>query len=85
VAIPKIMAMASVIAALALGAPVATANAQTAPGLSTSTIPCYPYPAFCDLHGNQQAPIPSWWPFSPAHQSPAWSPWTIQLPGVLPQ
>ena len=36
-----------VAAALALAAPVASAHAQAGP----STIPCYPYPAFCGPSG----------------------------------
>jgi hypothetical protein len=40
-----------VVAALALAVPVASASAQTTPVAGPSSIPCYPYPAFCGPNG----------------------------------
>jgi hypothetical protein len=49
----NVAAVAPVLAVLALAAPVAGASAQTTPdpGSPGSTIPCYPYPAFCGPNG----------------------------------
>lgn len=56
-AIRKLVAVAPVIAALALAGPVASANA--------APVPCYPYPAFCGVNGQQLLPVPWFWPMSP--------------------
>jgi hypothetical protein len=57
--LPKLAAVAPVIAVLALSAPVATASAAVPPGTPGSQIPCYPFPAFCTPNGQPLAP----WPF----------------------
>jgi hypothetical protein len=43
----KLVRVVPIAAALALAVPVASAHAQAGP----STIPCYPYPAFCGPSG----------------------------------
>ena len=70
----KFAAALPVVAALAIVAPVATANAQTTSTSSSSpgsSIPCYPYPAFCGPNGQP------WFPFFPFQLTP---PQTVQLP-----
>ena len=78
----KLLAVAPVIGALAVAAPVATASAQTtsAPASPTSAIPCYPYPAFCGPNGQpwfQVAPLQL-----PTPALPTFTPLPIQLPGI---
>jgi hypothetical protein len=70
----KLVATAPVIAALALAAPVATAGAQTPPG-----IPCYPYPAFCGPGG--QSWLSFFFPSLPS-TTPGFGPGPVQLPGL---
>lgn len=77
-ALRKLAAVAPVIAALALGVPVAGASAQTspAPGSPGSMIACYPYPAFCGPGGTP------WFPFqSSPGANPVFGPGPVQLPG----
>jgi hypothetical protein len=60
-----------VVAALAIAAPVASASAaQPAALAGPSSIPCYPYPAFCGPNGQP------WWSFP--------SPLPLPLPIALP-
>jgi hypothetical protein len=49
----NIAAVAPVVAVLALAVPAAGASTQTtpAPASAGSSIPCYPYPAFCGPNG----------------------------------
>jgi hypothetical protein len=58
----KLAAVVPVITALAFAVPVAGASAQTtaAAGSPGSTIPCYPYPAFCGPGGQP------WFPLQPS-------------------
>ena len=73
----KFAAALPVVAALAVVTPVATANAQTTSTSSTSpstSIPCYPYPAFCGPNGQP------WFPFFPFQLTPAQP---IQLPAPI--
>jgi hypothetical protein len=72
----KLVGVVPVVAALALAAPVAGASAQS-PG---STIPCYPYPAFCGPNGQPWfAPLPSPFQIAPL-TGPTFGPGPVQLP-----
>jgi hypothetical protein len=58
----RITALTAVLATLAIAAPVTGASAATATGgqistVAPSSIPCYPYPAFCGPSGKP------WFPF----------------------
>jgi hypothetical protein len=64
----KLVSVVPVVAALAVAVPVASASASTTPAPGPSSIPCYPYPAFCGPNGQP------WFSY--------WSPtqWLPQLP-----
>ena len=58
----KLATVLPVVAVLALTGPVAGASAQTpadAAATPGSSIPCYPFPAWCDANGQALTP----WPF----------------------
>jgi hypothetical protein len=76
----RFVAAATVVAALAAAGPVAGAGAAQspvaiAPGTTTSTssIPCFPFPAWCGPDG-QPLPSAPWW-VRPALGLPPTSPW----------
>jgi hypothetical protein len=50
----KLAATAPVIALMALAGPVAGAHAQTPPVTPSPapSVPCFPFPAFCNAHGD---------------------------------
>jgi hypothetical protein len=61
----RLAALTAVIATLAIAAPVAGASAATTTAgsvttVSPSTIPCYPYPAFCGPGGKPWFPLLGW-------------------------
>ena len=81
--IRKLVSVVPVVAVLALAAPVATASAQAT---GPSSIPCYPYPAFCGPNG--QPWFSFTWPYqipTPALYPPTthFGPGPVQLPPVL--
>jgi hypothetical protein len=81
VTIRKLASVVPVVAVLAVAAPVATASAQTTPLPGPSSIPCYPYPAFCGPNGQP------WFSFSWPFQIPSFTPTTPHFgpgPVVLP-
>jgi hypothetical protein len=54
----RLTALTAVMAALAVAAPVAGASAQGTPAtVAPSSIPCYPYPAFCGPNGQPWFPL----------------------------
>jgi hypothetical protein len=57
----KLAATAPVIAALALVGPVAGADAQitTATPSPAPSVPCFPFPAFCNASGDPVGTLPS--------------------------
>jgi hypothetical protein len=59
-ALRKLAATAPVIAALALAGPVAGADAQvrTVTTSPASSVPCFPFPAFCNAHGDPVGTLP---------------------------
>jgi hypothetical protein len=65
----KLIGVVPVVAALAIAAPVASASAQATP-VGPSSIPCYPYPAFCGPNGQP------WWSFP----SPSVLPFPFGIP-----
>jgi hypothetical protein len=84
VTLRKFAGVVPVIAALALAAPVASASAQTTPVSGPgSTIPCYPYPAFCGPNGQ---PWFSWTnPFQPlTGPTVPFGPGPVQIPTGTP-
>lgn len=87
-----LIAGAAVIGALAVAAPVAGANAAqpaapvssgSAPGAS---IPCYPFPAFCDPSTRQPASWAPWWvwPALGLQPPPLFSPIPVPPPNATP-
>jgi hypothetical protein len=59
----RLIAAAAVVGALAVAGPVAGAGATTgvvAPPSTTSSIPCYPFPAWCGSNGQPVSWAPFW-------------------------
>jgi hypothetical protein len=58
-ALRKLATTLPVIAALALAGPVAGAGAQTTTATTSpaSSVPCFPFPAFCNASGNPVGPL----------------------------
>jgi hypothetical protein len=78
VTLRKLVGVVPVVAALALAAPVASASAQTTPVSGPSSIPCYPYPAFCGPNGQP------WFPITFPFQFPPLTPPTLHFgPGPV--
>jgi hypothetical protein len=56
----RLAATLPVIAVLALAGPVAGANATTTPTPSPApSVPCFPFPAFCNANGDPVGTLPS--------------------------
>jgi hypothetical protein len=85
VTLRKLIGVVPVVAALAFAAPVASASAQTTTVAGPSSIPCYPYPAFCGPNGKPwfsfPQPLPLPFPF-PLTGPPLvhFGPGPVQLP-----
>jgi hypothetical protein len=61
----RLIAAATIAGALATAGPIATAGAAGVPAsatvaVSNSSIPCYPFPAWCGSNG-QPVPFAPWW------------------------
>ena len=89
----RLITAAALIGALAAAGPVASASAaQSAPVValgtnSGSSIPCYPFPAFCDPSTGQPAAWAPWWvrPALGLPPAPLWPPVAIPPPvAVVP-
>ena len=84
----RLIAAAAVVGALAVAGPVAGASAAQAtatPAASPgSSIPCYPFPAFCDPSTNEPAAWAPWWvrPALGLPPAPLWPPILIQPPST---
>jgi hypothetical protein len=84
VTLRKLIGVVPVVAALALAAPVASASAATGP----SSIPCYPYPAFCGPNGQpwfsflQPLPLPFPFPLTGPPIVHSFGPGPVQLPSL---
>jgi hypothetical protein len=57
----KLAAAAPVIAVLALAGPVTGAGAQTTTATPSPapSVPCFPFPAFCNAHGDPVGTLPN--------------------------
>jgi hypothetical protein len=58
-ALRKLAAVAPVIAVLSFAGPLAGANAQTTPVVTSPApaVPCFPFPAFCNAQGQPTGPL----------------------------
>jgi hypothetical protein len=83
----RLIAAVAVAGALAVAGPVAGAGATTTapatPG-TTSSVPCYPFPAWCDSNG-QPSPLAPWWVRQALGLPPAplWPPFVLPT-GLVP-
>ena len=78
----RLIAIGAVLGALAAAGPVATAAASSAPTTAAtgtnpgSSVPCYPFPAFCDPSTGKVASWAPYWVSLALGQPPA-NPWPV--------
>jgi hypothetical protein len=94
--INRLMTAGALVGALAVAGPVAVANAAPSPATASTTagssIPCYPFPAFCDPTSGQPAAWAPTWVWQALGQTPPSAfpvfslpqPITIGQPFVMP-